>query len=1315
MMNPCLIPGFGSGVYGKTPWGGSLEAIPGGPLPVVLPFDIYCVGPCGPISELLTHPEVSAIGDGTQFPIDGYTLDQIVRSGGTVTAAEAEIDIVTSVTEDFTLEFTVSFGNLPNDFTALSTNHIYIGASDAAGVCAALFFSKVGIIYTGCAHMSGPDIAFDTLLQPLPDSQLLVSENEYWTIRIAGSFITGTTYIYITKTADLLSVGHQLRYIVPAVRSSSALVVPPDRTLILVRGTGAQPSVVALNSICLASGLVIPNIPPVADPGIDRAVQLCEVLQLDATRSFDPEGGTLLYKWRLIDAPPPSQYTFIGGDGVTHPLMVPTGFADRFYSTELAVLDAADPIAVGAEGDVIVIAGRPHTLDSKGTDGDGFFVRVEGFVLADNLANTAFTLLRQRGLNTPTDAKPTFYPDVPGLFKFDLVVFDGGLFSSPESVVISVAESPVARGCTPDLSFIWGYLSDFWKLVEDRERVEVFWQGLAQAAAAELLNLWQVDYSKSLRDVQRTFQRRWLHYDLLMTQSTALLELTTVRSVLSGVESADVPSNGAGVMGTHLDLQLSTLSTPTVINIPTLVGVSPPYATTLQAYLQSALRQVDTRITVVVLENQAGSTHRVRIDAPFPFTVLPTTTAPIFTSGQKNEMPSGTAGVAVGVQSYRVERSLEGLDIKQNDFLCVDGVAYRINRVVNDPVDPLQFQRIILLDAIPASMGATWCISGTATSKDLDFWQGLCEQSDFVTFEVLELASQKLLEVESRVAGSSSALPNSLPCDATPVSFYLSQSSKYSVFLKSVKRRRFTPIDPLIVDVPHLQERIVAKDDTQVLRRNVDYFIDTFREQPCIRFVTPVPADAGGLDVWDGEEPPDRMWAETSYLDNRPRIEQNFGIPAEFTLDDLSQLPDTVDYLSCVRGLWYAYFNGPTLFNLHAGTQILLGLPFAEETGTITEVREDFSDTNGRILVQDLANPTITRSYTYPRALDLETNADTGKVYAVGDVVQQFAPLVTGVDVVDYVKDPTWFQGLLNQGAFFEPEKLFKFLVRVDSLAFNLSALLFVQTFVKRIKPTYTYPIFIVLAGTASAEVSVSDQVRYGGRLLLFEGAYFKPAAMGVSTMFDDPRASFGGWRAQYDHSNDPNNPVTSPTPEFPITWGYDKNFLAPEDAIVAQWSEVHAAPFAPQVDMSFLAVDMPVWNAQALAFVVGPQDFVPGTPGLKLGLTQDAPASLTWNTVIIDAQIRTPASPATFNIVVRKNGVTALTLPVTLAADTKLAIATSLAVVAGDDIEVYLVSTTGNLLPTYIGKLMVTVGRAVPWVLDTNLAAGTYRGYRLL
>ena len=1298
--------------WGESPWGtlwGGVVSGGGGPLPHVDPFDIYYVGDFNDVTLLLTYDGVSTIGDGDQFPIDGVNGGQDLVSGGAVPTSTAAIILDVAVPEDFTFQFVASWTNLPADFSDLIDTHSYIGTFCPSAGCVGLFFSEEGILYTGSLHFdSDGNIVVDTPTQPLPNSQTLVSENEFWVVRIAVSYSTGTTYVYITKESDYLAIGHQLRYILPVIPSSSAAMTPASETIVSVRCNPAPVSV-SIQSIALGSGVLIPAIPPTADPGADQAKQLCEILQLDGTASTDPQGAALTYLWQLIDAPPSSQYIYTETDGFTFPLSIPTGFTNRLYSTSLAAVNALSPIQAG---DVVVVQGTPYTVMSTGMDMTGFYVMITAYDLPDSLSTaTAFSYLPQHGLNTATSPKPTFYPDQPGFFKFQLTVFDGALFSVPVTVVVNVVESAIARGCTPDLTFIWSYLSDFWSLVDGTDRIGVFWQGLAQVAAAELLTLWQVDYGKSLRDIQRTFQRRWLHYDLLMQENPNLLTVTDVSAIFGGVSSSPISNSGVtGIVGTHLDLQLATRNVSVVISFAS----SDPYTpAAILSTIQNILRQYDSTITVYALSNRAGTTTTLRIDANYPITVLSTSTLPVFSVGEINETPNGTAGAALGLQTYRADVSLEYLNIPAGSFLCIDGIAYRIARIVDVSTDPLFFQRITLLDPLPTPCGTTWAISGTATSTDLDFWNGMCESGDIVTFEVVQTATQALTTVSSVVLGSCQQTTSSLPIDASPVGVYLAQPTLYAVYLSSVLRRKYIPLDPLVVDIPLLQERIVNTDDTQVLRRNVDFFFTTFRGASCIAFATPVPIGAGGPDVWQGAAPPARMWAETSYLDNRPRIEGTFGIPAEFTLDDLAQLPSNVDYLSSVQGLWYAYWNGPTLFNMRIGTQILLGLPFAEATGIIVEIRSDFSATQGRILVQDATTAAIVRSYSYPVALSLEVNPATNVPYALGDTVQQFAPLVTGVEVEDYISNPTWFQGYLEQGDFFEVEKFFKFLVRVDSSAFNLQALLFCQTFAQRIKPTYTYPLFVVLETVPATTVAVSDSVSTSGTLHLFDGActngYF-----GVSTMFDQPHAAGGGWRSQFDSS--PTTPPTYPTPTAPIEWGFDKNFLCPEDAIYGTLTTTIATELVP-FD-SIFQFDMPVYTSDAVAFSTGELDEMPtGTPGRMIGEPVTVAGTSTINTIELEMNADFPGNPNTFILLIKKNGTTAATVPFTLTDDgLYIPSGCSIAVTTGDILTCFIESTvTPPPAAIYVSwqNVLVTLGQAVYWAFDTTLPGATYISYR--
>jgi hypothetical protein len=324
-------------------------------------------------------------------------------------------------------------------------------------------------------------------------------------------------------------------------------------------------------------------------------------------------------------------------------------------------------------------------------------------------------------------------------------------------------------------------------------------------------------------------------------------------------------------------------------------------------------------------------------------------------------------------------------------------------------------------------------------------------------------------------------------------------------------------------------------------------------------------------------------------------------------------VPDSVDYLSAVRGVWYALYNGPTVRNLRIAMQIFLGLPFAEVAGTIEEIRVGFFSQRSRILVRDTDNPEIVRSYVYPRVLDVEVNPDTGVTYQVGDTVSEFAPLVTGAEVTDWVKDPTWFQGIVNQGIFTEPQKYHTFLVRVASDAFNLGALTFAQNFIEGVKPVYANPLYVVsfrVAGDGD-EIDVIDTVAYKVTLHVVDVLC---ARMGAGFTFD--QAFSGGaqygweWRNRFDNNDDPSDPdPVYPGPPDAVQWGFDREWLCPTN-------NVHIFSYEDYVDEvprfdSIWRYDTGV-TAQLLSTDLGPHSF-PHT--FSLGV---APGDITISKVFL-------------------------------------------------------------------------------------------------
>jgi hypothetical protein len=233
---------------------------------------------------------------------------------------------------------------------------------------------------------------------------------------------------------------------------------------------------------------------------------------------------------------------------------------------------------------------------------------------------------------------------------------------------------------------------------------------------------------------------------------------------------------------------------------------------------------------------------------------------------------------------------------------------------------------------------------------------------------------------------------------------------------------------------------------------------------------------------------PEEFWAESVLYDNSDVIEKNFGRLVGLLKDDLTSSKTKAPYLSAVRGLFFAYTNGPTIRNVRLGLQILLGLPFTEERGIIRELQENFTKDAkgrnlGRLLIEDLDDSDrLTgnrRVYFYPTAVGLETNSVTALPYKAGDFIDKFTPISKGVEVKDYIKDPYWWENALYG---MEILKYFTFKILVDSNVFDSNDVQFALNFVKSIKPTYTKVIASLLLAL-SDDITVEDAV--GGAAVL--------------------------------------------------------------------------------------------------------------------------------------------------------------------------------------------------------------------------------------
>jgi len=122
------------------------------------------------------------------------------------------------------------------------------------------------------------------------------------------------------------------------------------------------------------------------------------------------------------------------------------------------------------------------------------------------------------------------------------------------------------------------------------------------------------------------------------------------------------------------------------------------------------------------------------------------------------------------------------------------------------------------------------------------------------------------------------------------------------------------PIEEDIVRIPQLQDRIDSP--TTTLTEGTDYTVANHRL------------------VFDAA-PDAALWAPKLYREN-PSVHEVLGEPVNLHLDQVGWSSE--DALRALRCIWYCYQHGPTLENVRASVNALMGLPYASYPGRVTAV-----------------------------------------------------------------------------------------------------------------------------------------------------------------------------------------------------------------------------------------------------------------------------------------------------------------------------------------------------------------------------------------
>jgi RHS repeat-associated protein len=205
--------------------------------------------------------------------------------------------------------------------------------------------------------------------------------------------------------------------------------------LIVNDGTASsQPSTVTISTS---------DVPPVANPGQAQSVNVSTLVTLDGSASTDSDGQPLTYSWTMTSKPTgstaalvsptaakPSFFADLPGNYVIQ-LIVNDGFLNSAPATVTISTNDVPPIANPGPPQTVNV-GATVQLDGTGsTDSDAKPLTFTWAILSQPSGGTA-------ALSSTTAAKPTFVPNVAGLYVVQLIVNDGYLNSQPVTTTVTV-------------------------------------------------------------------------------------------------------------------------------------------------------------------------------------------------------------------------------------------------------------------------------------------------------------------------------------------------------------------------------------------------------------------------------------------------------------------------------------------------------------------------------------------------------------------------------------------------------------------------------------------------------------------------------------------------------------------------------------------------------------------------------------------------------------------------------------------------------------------------------------------------------------
>ncbi len=510
-----------------------------------------------------------------------------------------------------------------------------------------------------------------------------------------------------------------------------------------------------------------------------------------------------------------------------------------------------------------------------------------------------------------------------------------------------------------DQEQIFKVLKGFWDQYKQRDILGKFWEASAQALDNEFLQIIQANQSKSVLNVPVQWHYQWLPFTFVNVPTPGVahdhffLSLTAVgaETVIALAGATDAQQVAVYLNGIYLT------------DSPELPGVDYAFLETTQDVVFAD--PLDAGDEVFSSWHEVGDA----IDRPHDnlfFEEVLTASQSVWTDA------AGDAFDPLGQGSYDSGSTVDPIEVYVNGALQpasayteTDDETLTLSvSLVSGDIIAFRWRRANPSAEVHAHLRFTKIISEVTDFFDLPFLLDPTEREEFYFLNgILQVRGVDYTPFPTKIVLSSG-----------------SQLDPGDIVELEVIGEPFTclcDIDPDIISIPVLQNGIDESSPnppTIMLREGIDYTI--------------VANNDGTKSIEAQQLLEGLFWAPDVFVNERV-VENNFGKPIDFVRTNSDA------YSAATQGLWFAYWNGPSVEVIEDSAKILLGLPFSQTDTTVDSVTSNIDGTFTIVLANGAEE-------TVPAGLLPTVSA--------GDAVAGFSGLSTGVDVIDAEIDPFWFR-----------------------------------------------------------------------------------------------------------------------------------------------------------------------------------------------------------------------------------------------------------------------------------------------------------------